>query len=247
MQRRKTFLFIISFTFAFFLLVPEAKASLLVVKPNGEVVLNVLADQDESTLTIPQNEELKITDVVAYAADVNSQISLTKSNDSVVLSVASESGERTLDVTDFGEEIIEIEERPQTERFTISVKDGEFSIEQEGIKATTQYEITVDPQRARLLLDAPSGKRFLSISPKVATQTLLRAKTLNRFTKEGSISIVEKDGSDLMYRVVGDKVLNLFDLYSYPVEVTAYVSALTGEIVSVDQPQWLRVLGFLFA
>jgi hypothetical protein len=38
--------------------------------------------------------------------------------------------------------------------------------------------------------------------------------------------------------------LNLFEL---DIPVSTSVSALTGEILSVDQPTWLKVLGFMFS
>ena len=232
--------------FLFVVSTSSVHASLVVVEPSGRVVINVLADEDEVTLEIPQNEEVKVTNAVAYAPNSNSLVTLKKDGGAVVLSVESEDGKKTLDVSSYKDEVIQIEERPKTEKLSISVNGDKFNIEQDGLLATTKYEITVDSAKARVLLDTPSGKRFLSVSPKEAVQTLLRAKTLNNFS-DTEIIIEETGGGDLIYRIDGKKMLNFFDFYEHPVDVTANVSVLTGEIVSVDQPPWLRVIGFLFA
>ena len=147
---------------------------------------------------------------------------------------------------DYSDEIIEIEERPESEKMTILLKDGKFLLRQNDITASTDYEITVDPERARLLLEAPGGKQYLSIMPREAIQTLLRAKTVSTLDYASGIQIVENEDHNLTYEVKGEKLLNFFDFYYHPVEVTAYVSALTGEITKIDQPQWLQIIGFLF-
>ena len=222
-------------------------ASLLIVESDGNVSTNVLGEEDEVKLEIPKKEALEVSTTLADASNNNSQITLSNDNDAVVLSVQADGEEKKLEVTDYKDDVIEIKERPTSAKLAISVTGDTFNINQNGLVATTDYEITVDPKKARILLDAPSGKRFLSVTPHEATQILLRAKTLSTFNKKGSVSIVENSGHDLSYKVNGVRTLNFFDFYYHPVDVTAYVSALTGEIVSVDQPKWLQVLGFLFA
>jgi len=237
---------IISFLIFFFIPVQTVSASLVTVDPDGNIVVSVLAESDSVGLIIPKSEEMTVKDSLAPGSDSNSLLTLRKELNGVVLSVFGVNGEKTLEVTDYKDEVIRIEERPETVKLSILVNGSKFEIKQGGLVATTEYEITVDPKKARILLEAPSGQRFLSITPKEATQTLLRAKTLSTFDLKSGVTIVEDDDHSLTYRIEGVKSLDFFDFYEYPVEVTAYVSALTGEILTVDQPQWLDILGFLF-
>jgi hypothetical protein len=54
-------------------------------------------------------------------------------------------------------------------------------------------------------------------------------------------------GNKLAYEIAGDRIVNLFNIYKYAVPVKVQVSASTGEIISIDQPTWLKVVSFLFA
>ncbi len=239
-----TLLSIVLALFVFF--VAPVSASLAVIEPDGNVIVNVLGTET-STLEIPQSESLTVTKTLSYAPEMHSQVSLRREDGEVYLKVLSDSGEQTLDVGEYDDEILEIEERPKLEKMTIAVSDGKFVIKQNELTAHTDYEITVDSENGRLLLDAPGGKQFLSISPREAVQTLFRAKTVSNLDYTSGISIIEDNNHVLTYRVQGEKLLNFFDFYYHPVEVTAYISALTGEITRVDQPQWLQFIGFLFS
>jgi len=224
----------------------SVSASLVTIESDGEVVVNVLGDETTKP-DIPRSESLTVTNALSYAPNTNSQVSLVKEDGEVKLKLSGDSGNDSLTVSDYTDQLIEIKERPETATLSIKVKDGKFLIEQNGLVATTDYEITVDPENARLLLAAPSGEQYLSIYPHEATQTLLRANTLSNYSYDDGVTIEESDSHDLIYKVSGERLLNFFDFYYYPVPVTASVSALTGEITSVDEPQWLKVVGFLFA
>ena len=148
-------------------------------------------------------------------------------------------------MTNYQDEIVEIEERPEVERFTISLSEGKFIIDQGGILAETYFTINIEPKTAELTLETPSGFRYLSILPREAVETILRAKTINRL-KEGSKLIISEQNRELSYEIFGDRVIDVFNLVEYSVPVSSRVSASTGEILSVNQPTWLRILGFLF-
>lgn len=242
---RNTAIFFITILF-FLLYSSPIHASLVSINPDGEVVVNVLGSEDALALEIPQSESLKVSAKDTSIAD-NSLVLLEKNNNEVVLSVSDGGEDKELNITDVGDSVIEIEERPQKDKLSISISENSFLIENRGVVAVTDYEITVDPKKARILLDAPSGKRFLSITPYEATQTLLRAHTLDVIDSKTGISVVESDEHDLTYKVEGEKILNLFNVYYHHVDVVAYVSALTGEIVKIDEPQWLTITDFLFS
>ncbi|MFV1917106.1 MAG: hypothetical protein ACC618_01285 [Patescibacteria group bacterium] len=227
------------------LLVNPAHASLVTIDKEGRVTLNVLSAEESIELEIPRREYLEVKDIAEGIPNPQAKISLLRSNGKVSLQVSTSSGDKSLDVTDYKGEIVEIEERPAVERIAISVFGDKFEIVQRGVIAETSYEINIDPQTARLTLETPSGLRFLSILPRQAVDVVLRAKYINRIGGQNRLSI-EEEGRELAYVVPGDKIINLFDLFEYKVPVKAVVSASTGEILSVEQPTWLRVLGFLF-
>ena len=221
-----------------FFLPKTAAASILVVKNDGKVVVNVLASESSLALRVPERGKLGVKDVASEGGS-NENISLSKENDKISLKVGSD---KVYDVSNWKDNIIEIEERPEVKSIKIELLDGKFRIESDGVFALTDLPITIDPAKNKFSVTTPTGERYVSILPNDAVQTVLRAKTLSE-TQKG-MDLVE-EGGILSYAVRGDKKVNLFDFFNLKVPVTAKVSASTGEIVSVDQPPWLRVLSFI--
>lgn len=221
----------------------DTHASIATIKADGEVLINVLSVED-SALEIPKSESLEISEVAGYKEENSPSIALVKDQGKFLLTVGGGDSVQDLDVTDIDEEIIQIEERPKVERLAIKISDDKFLLQQDNLKAVTDYEIQVDPKIAGITLTTPSGFRFLSIFPKEAVATVLRAKIMNEV--DDSIELTEGSDGVLSYIVSGERIINFFDLYKHRVPVKARVSASTAEVLSVEQPEWLRILGFLF-
>lgn len=234
---------------AFFLLssVLPVSASLVVVKESGKIIYNVLSSEKAVGLEVPSTGELSAREIVTGLSDPTSKVTLMKSDGKVTLNVSSSLGERSLDVTDYNDQVVEIEERPEVQRVLIGVLGDKFTIDQQGVRAVTGFEIDVDSESARLSLITQSGSKYLAVLPRQAVDTTLRAKYISHIDKNNQISIIEQNGSDLSYEISGDKLLNIFNILEYPVPVKVWVSASTGEILSVEQPVWLKVFGFVFA
>ena len=228
-----------------FIVTPSAQASLVVIDKEGRVVINVLSAEESIELEIPSSEFFEIKNVVSETPEQDAKISLAKVDGKATLEVSSSSGNKSLDVTDYNKDVIEIEERPQVQKLTISVLGDKFIIGQRNVFAETDYQINIDASSARLTLETPSGLRFLSILPRQATDSVLRAKYINRIESEKKL-VIKEEGSDLTYEVFGDKVFNIFNLFEYGVPVSAKVSASTGEILSIEGPTWWKVINFLF-
>ena len=219
-------------------------ASFLVVESDGAVQINVLGTQSME-LDVPQNESLSVrSDISAIQKD--SLVLLTKRDSDIFVSLENEKGTKEYDVSSIEGSIVEIEERPEVTKLLISAHDNIFSIEEAGLVAQTEYEIVIDTKKARVLLDTPSGTRFLSLSPREATQTILRANTVTSFDTKKGVWIVENETHDLTYKVEGEKDIPLFNVYTYKVPVTVYISALTGAVTRVEEPQWYTFTKFLF-
>lgn len=237
-----TFLALVFFVFT----TQNVEASLVFIDKDGEVIIKVLSSEDSVELEIPQRDYLEVKDVVDEMPESNAKISLKKDGEEIKLNVSTSSGDKSLDVTNFRENVIEIEERAEAEKIFIGIEDGKFSIKQRGIVAQTDFEINIDPATAGLTLTTPSGLKFLSVLPRQAADSIFRSKLINKIPFGEKLEILELDGRDLAYVISGEKVVNVFNMFEYSIPVTIKVSASTGEILTIDEPSWLKIFGFLF-
>lgn len=222
-----------------------AYASLININKEGKVVINVLSAEESIGLEIPQSDFFEVRNIISETPDADAVITLAKTDGKSTLKVSSNSGDKSLDVTNYKDEVLVVEERPEVQKLTFFVSGDKFTLVQRGVYAETDYQINVDPTSAKLTLNAPSGLRYLSVLPRQATDAVLRANFINRID-EGKRLIIKEEGSDLTYEVFGDKIFNIFNLFEYGVPVSAKVSASTGEILSIEGPTWLKVINFLF-
>ena len=246
MRKIRLFVSFLIISFCFFVFPFKAEAKIVTVGKDGEIIINVLASEDSFSLTVPKKESVEVTKLgVGTGGNPEGKISLAKDGNSFKLNIVSAEGERQLDVTNIKGDLIEIEERPKVKNIKIGLLNGKFFIQEGGIQALTEYPINVDPKYAELSIETSSGKHFLAILPSEAYQTSLKAKIVSKLAVNDLI-ISEKKIGEVAYEIDGKKTLNFFNLLSYDVPVKVSVSALTGEILNVDQPPLLRVLGFIF-
>lgn len=237
---------LLSFSLAFsilFLLSPHAKAQLLVVRKDGEVVWKVLSSESETVLPIPRASRIEIKDLPS-AGTAEPRITLSKKGEKISMLVDEGVYEKELDISQWKDKVVELEERAEIQKLTIELLDDRFAIRQRGVVALTDYPINIDPKRAELSVETESGVRIVSILPFQAAESLLRAKLVTNIRER--MELLEKE-RELTYKIGGVKIINLFNLYRFPVNIEAEVSASTGEILSYDSPIWYKVIGFLFS
>ena len=218
----------------------RVEASLLVVKSDGELVLNVLSSESALVLEIPDYGQLGVKKA-ATEGETSENILLSREDNKISLRIGES---KFFDVTDWKEGVMEIEERPESKSIHIDLWENKFRIQSEGVFALTDLPFSVNPSKDKFSVTTPSGEKYVAILPHEAVQTVLRAKVLSQTDK--ALDLVEEAGV-LSYLVKGKKVINLFNFYDLKVAVTAKVSASTGEIYFIEQPPWLRVLGVLFS
>lgn len=240
---KKTPLFLFTIGLFLFIFAKGVHASIVTVNSDGKIIFNVLADQ--IALNVPQKSNLEVKDVASAGSATNENISIKKEGDKVMLLVGQGSTQKTFDVTNKSEDLVTLEERANTKRINITTKDGKFAIVQNEVAGVTDYPIEIDPQKDELSVVTPSGGIFLAILPTDAAESALRSKYLSKITDK-NMDISEQKTGILSYAVKGEKTINLFNLINYGVPVTTYISTSTGEVLTVDQPTWLRVVGFLF-
>jgi len=239
-----------SFGFALLFLIfttATADASLLVVKKDGTIQWKVLSAEDQSSLSVPKHSSLGIEKAANLAYDTKSTVTLQKSGDDINLAVKTGSETNSLDVTDWKENLVEIEERPEVQKVAIGIYDGKFMVRQKGVAASTDLPLTINSETSEMSLKTETGDKYISVLPFEAVQSFLRTKLINRVESD-KVQILEKDG-ELAYKIPGEKVFNIFSFYSYAIPISSYVSASTGAILSFDGSyKWLNAaLNFLFS
>ena len=222
-----------------------AVASIISVKENGEITWNVLSDQDSSDADVQTHSYIEVKRVGDDAVDPRTSIELSKAGNKVSLSVFKDNEKRQIDITNSNGNLIEIEERPETQKINIGIRDDKFSLQQRGIIALTDYPIKIDSQTANLTVGTDSGDRYLSILPYQAVQGVLRSKLISR-VDENRLEIIEVD-RELQYSFSGEKVFDIFGFFEYKIPVSIKVSASTGETVSIEGPTWYKVIGFFLS
>lgn len=208
----------------------SAYAGLVTVNPGGQATLNVLSYEAP--------ESLKVTDSVAGV--YNTKISLATSEGKTSLTL----GDKTLDVTNVSDSLIEVEERPAVRKLSISQTQNQFRINQNGIAASTSFPITVDPTTANISVTTATGVKYIFILPAQAFEILTRANYLDKLT--GDVNLTESEVGEPIYNFKGEKSVNLFNLVTAPVPVEGQVSAVTGKVISMETPIWYKLIGFLF-
>ena len=240
----KTLLTLALFCFLMFFSPLGVNAALLTIDKSGDVVWNVLSQETQITLDIPNQSDIEVKRVGGEVSQENQIVSLTKENDKISLIVSSGNQTRELNVSGLEKELVEVEERPQVQRIIVGAKDNMFSLENEGVIALTNFPIQIDAKNANFTITTSRGNTFLSIFPYDAANLALRTKLLSKASKN-NLEIIEGDG-ELQYKVSGDKVFKFFNLFEYSIPVTVFVSASTGEILSIDSPTIFKYLGLLF-
>lgn len=229
----------------FILMSSDVGASLLSIDKDGEITWKVLSEQDDSSLDVPTHSYIEVKRIADADVSANPSIELTKSGDKMNLSVIDDSEEREIDISNTQGDIVEIEERPEIQKINIGIKENKFSLRQKGVLALTEFPIKIDPVSARLAVGTSSGDRYLSVLPYEAVQGVLRTKLISR-VNDNTLEIVEND-SELQYAFSGEKVFNILDFYEYAIPVSLKVSATTGETVSIEGPDWYKVIGFFLS
>lgn len=209
----------------------------MTVNKDGDLVWKVLSAEDMIALKVPERE-IDVKEVATSDLEKNSLILLERKDEKFYLN--------DLDVTDFEDDLVEIEERGKVKRIVIGVDQGLFTIEQNGVVASTEFPIIIDPKRNELALKTNSGSVFLSVLPIEAAESALRSRFISRLVNN-NVNLTEYKLGVLSYSINGEKVLDIFSLFDYRIPVTAHVSASTGEILSIDGPEWFKIFGFLFS
>ena len=143
-------------------------------------------------------------------------------------------------------DLVEVEARANTNDLKIGGSDNKFTIEENGIIATTQFPITIDANKNTLSVTTNSGTRTIAILPYEAATVLMHSKLINKITGN-QINLSENSNGELQYSISGSRNINLFNVATITANINSTVSATNGDVIKVDEPQWLKFFGFLFS
>ncbi len=142
------------------------------------------------------------------------------------------------------DDMVEVVARENINDLKIGNNGNEFTIEENGIIANTIFPITIDPIKDELTVKTNSGLRLINILPFEATESLVKGKFIDSINGN-TISLNENSDGLLQYSIKGTRNINLFNFAKISADVTCTVSASNGEILKIDEPQWLRLLGVI--
>lgn len=212
----------------------SAYAALLTFTDDGEVYWNVLGVEDDSTLEVK-----KVADQLVAGSP--SSVSLSNNGDSVYLSYGPDG--KKVDVTDYKDNIVELEEKGSRKLGIKATEDG-FSLSEQGVIAETSFPIKVNSPENKLAVSTSTGERFLGMLPYDAVAQLIRTKIISSVKGE-KISLVENQEGEVAYVVEGEKQIALFNIINIKVPIRVEISAISGTVLEVKEPLWYSVVDFL--
>lgn len=228
--------FLLSFILFFFLSSSAFASSLLRIDKEGNLTVNVLSAQSQTNLVLPNNGILEIKKI-ANVMTGEDEIVLRKEGERYNL-YFDESN--SIDITNWKESVVQIEEKEENKEADILLENGEFSLVQAGVRANIPFPIKINPKKKKFQLETPYGDKYLAVLPFEAALISLRSKSLSKLD-EAPFKLLEEN-KDIVYHIFGKKTINFFNVYNLDTSVVAKVSASTGEVINVEEPLWLKLL-----
>ncbi len=240
---KKNIVFVCTVLFLFGVSTPTHASALITVTKEGKVRTNVLGDS-----TSVQATAMKVTSAINNAKDLaDATLSIVKQGEKSLLSIQSAQGTKQEDITKLNQDIVEIEQNQVPKSIKIGKVDDSFGISQSGITALTSFPIHIDASNKIISVATDSGERIVSVMPDDAVETLVRANIINTISQDGQMVLGESDTGELTYSIPAEREVNLFNVHTITVPVNTTVSATSGKVLKIDQPQWLKFFGFLFS
>lgn len=140
----------------------------------------------------------------------------------------------------------EVEVREGTNKSKIKIRSGKnkFEFQQEGAKFSVKsdFPLSVNPATRELRVTTPAGSRIVAVLPQQAVDNMLAAGIVTS-TSEVDLK-TESDGS-LSYNIDGAKNKKLLGVFDVAVPKNLIVSAQTGQVLTVNQSIFSKILDFL--
>lgn len=144
------------------------------------------------------------------------------------------------------EEERDVEVKKGNSESKIKIRSGKnkFEFQQEGAKFSVEsnFPLSVDPLTRELSVETPSGSSVVSVLPQQVIDNMFAAGIV---TATSGVDLkTESDGS-LTYDIDGTKSEKLLGVFDVAIPKNLIVSAQTGEVLTVNQSTFSKILDFL--
>lgn len=160
-------------------------------------------------------------------------------------SVETPEPEETPEPPEFEEEK-EVEIKEGTSESKIKIRGGKnkFEFQQDGAKFSVEsnFPLSVNPATRELTVTSPAGSKVIAVLPQQAIDNMLAAGIVT--TTTGVDLKTEQDGS-MAYNIDGIKNEKLLGVFDVAVPKNLIVSAQTGQVLTVNQSAFSKILDFL--
>ncbi len=140
----------------------------------------------------------------------------------------------------------EVEVKDDGNKSKIKIRSGQnkFEFQQEGarISVESDFPLSVNPVTRELTVTTPAGSRVVAVLPEQAISNMIVSGVVTNTT--GVDLKTESDGS-LAYNIDGTKDEKLLGVFDVAVPKNLIVSAETGQVLTVNQSTFSRILDFL--
>lgn len=209
----------------------SAKNPFVLIDKEGFVFATVLSEQT-STVSDSINE---------------AKSRLVKEVERVLISSSSEISKITLKDKDSqsvvevsrGDVLAKIEHENPTESVQVVKTPQGIAIEQGSVLAHTTYEVEVDSDTKSLMLNTPTGVRYLNLLPADSLALLTKSKIISDANR---VDIVEDESGRLLYAISGVKRFDVVKNIPLAADVLVFVSATEGGVEEVKMPFWAEFL-----
>lgn len=119
-----------------------------------------------------------------------------------------------------------------------------------GVKALTEFPLSIDPTTHELTITTPSGVKQVTILPDQAVENVLKSKVLSDIETEGSTDSAEVTkttsltelNNEAVFEIHGVSQKRLLGLFPVGFAKTTFVSATNGDIVQTDESAFNKLL-----
>ena len=129
------------------------------------------------------------------------------------------------------EEEVEIESDDETVKIKIKSKSNntEFEFESEGVKAESNFPLSIKSETNELIVTTPNGEKVVTILPDQAVENMLDSK---KITTVLTTSINEDKNGELEYQIEGQNEEKFLGMFNVKIHKKFVISASTGQEVS---------------
>lgn len=209
----------------------SAKNPFVLIDKEGSVFATVLSEQTSA-----------VSDSIN---DVKTR--LVKEVERVLISSTSEISKITLKDNDSqsvvelsrGDVLAKIEQDDPKDNVQVVKTPQGVAIEQGSVLAHTTYEVEVDSETKSIMLNTPTGVRYLNLLPADSLTLLTKSKIISDANR---VDIVEDESGRLLYAVSGVKRFDMVKNFPLAADVLVFVSATEGGVEKVEMPFWAEFL-----